>query len=148
VTDDASRELTRDGITKMRRVARGLAALKINFDRIWTSPCIRARRTADIISARFPESGPVQTLDALEHGGDFDQIFRVLAENASLDDVALVGHEPDLSELAGQMLTGTRGSIIQMKKGGVVCIEIEPANPPREARILWLLTPGQARALR
>jgi phosphohistidine phosphatase len=147
VTDDGSRELTRDGITKMRRVVRGLASLKIQFDHIWTSPYVRARQTADIVLAQFPQSGSVRKVRALEPGGDFNQIFSLLAENASLENVALVGHEPDLSELAGQMLTGTRSSIIELKKGGVACMEIEQFREPYNARLLWLLTPGQLRAL-
>jgi phosphohistidine phosphatase len=146
VVDDASRELTKQGITRMQRAVRGLTALKIDLDQIWTSPYPRARQTAEILAQAFPRCGSVRTLPSLAPGGDFDLIVRTLAESSPLDSVALVGHEPDLSELASRLL-GSHTPILQFKKGGMACIEIEELTAPYRGELCWLLTPRQLRAM-
>ena len=48
--DDSRRPLTAGGIAKMKKTARGLARLDIRLDVILTSPLVRTRQTADIVS--------------------------------------------------------------------------------------------------
>jgi phosphohistidine phosphatase len=146
VADDASRELTKQGITRMRRAVRGLSPLKIDLNQIWASPYLRALQTAEILAQAFPRCGSVRTLPALAPGGDFDSIVRALAEDPSLDNLALVGHEPDLGELAARLL-GSQTPILQFKKGGMACIEIEELDAPYRGELCWLLTPRQLRAM-
>src|SRR5262245_25003779 len=50
VTDDALRPLTEDGLRKTRSAAEGLKRMEIAFDRIFTSPWLRAVQTASILS--------------------------------------------------------------------------------------------------
>lgn len=147
VTDDASRELTREGITKWRRSVRGLAKLEIELDRIFTSPFLRARQTAEILAESLPRAGAVRTSRALAPGGAADQVLATLARHGTLQNVAAVGHEPDLSLLAGRLLTGHDGSLLRLKKGGVACIELENLDPLVPGELLWLLTPRQLRAM-
>ena len=47
---DAERPLTPKGIKKTRKAAKGLATLRPSIDRVFTSPLLRARQTADIVS--------------------------------------------------------------------------------------------------
>ncbi|MBI4581513.1 MAG: phosphohistidine phosphatase SixA [Planctomycetes bacterium] len=147
VVDDASRELTREGIAKMRQQARGLAKLKIDLARIWTSPYARARQTADILADEFGITGSVRVLPALAPGGSFDAILEELAANASLNEAALVGHEPDLSTTIARLLTGMTRSILQLKKGGTACVRIDDFASPCRGDLCWLLTPRQLRSL-
>src|SRR5258706_7668086 len=49
--DDAKRPLTDEGISRMRKVTRGLAELGVSLDLILTSPLVRARQTAEILAA-------------------------------------------------------------------------------------------------
>ena len=51
ITQDSQRPLTNKGIKRIRRAARGLRRLGIDFDIILTSPILRARQTADIVAA-------------------------------------------------------------------------------------------------
>ena len=44
--DDTKRPLTDEGMSRMRKAARGLARLGVSFDAILTSPLTRARQTA------------------------------------------------------------------------------------------------------
>ena len=59
--------------------------------------------------------------------------------------LALVGHEPDLGELAARLL-GARGSV-QFKKGAICAIDVDGATPGGPGTLRWLLTPKALRAL-
>jgi phosphohistidine phosphatase len=155
VVDDASRELTREGITRMREQARGLARLKIAPRHIWTSPYKRAKQTAEIVAKGLGLTHAVKVLPALAPGGDFEQVMDYLtthdakpqAATTTSDEIALVGHEPDLSEMITRLLTGMDNSIVQLKKGGAACVELEDMHTPYRGQLIWLLTPRLLRAL-
>jgi phosphohistidine phosphatase len=146
IVDDASRELTPQGASRMRRAVRGLVKLKISPERIWSSAYIRCRQTADILAQAFPDAGAVRTLRGLAPGGSLGQVVAILSENTSLREVALVGHEPDLGELASRLL-GLSTPVLRFKKGGVACIQIEQFASPPAGELCWLLTPRQLRAM-
>ena len=48
--EDDARPLTPEGRTRTREAARGIRALKLGIDGIWTSPLPRARETAEILA--------------------------------------------------------------------------------------------------
>ena len=50
---DSERRLTSEGARKMRRIAEGLKDAGLGFDLILSSPCVRARQTAEIVAAVF-----------------------------------------------------------------------------------------------
>src|SRR5262245_54615467 len=122
--DDDARELTPVGIKKMRRNAAALARLRVRSDEIWTSPLVRATQTAEILAEALRPAGGVHVVTELAPGGDFDRLLHRLQLHAEHEAVALVGHEPDLGQLVGMLLTGQRRPIVRFKKGGVACIEI------------------------
>lgn len=147
IIDDAARELTADGAKKTRRAVRGLVRLGVDLQRIWSSPLVRARQTAEILAEAFPDAGAVRSLRALAPEGDFDRILAALSKSESLKEAALVGHEPDLGELASLLLTGRRVPFLEFRKGGVACIDLESSEQPGRGRLEWLLTPRQLRLL-
>lgn len=147
VVDDAARELTREGIAKMRRQVRGLAKLKVHLDRLYTSPLVRARQTADIVADELGMTGNIRTMPALGPVGNFDRMIEQLAAHPSLQDVGLVGHRPSLMEMATRLISGLGTPVLQMKKGGVACVEVADLHAPVRGELLWLLTPKQLRGL-
>ncbi len=144
--DDASRALTEKGIDKMRRNVRGLDRLGVCLDEIWSSPLLRAHQTADLLAESANFQGQVRTLPCLAPGGDYAQVLRELQQSGDRPAIALVGHEPDLGELLGVLLTGRPTSFITFKKGGVACVEIEKLIHPLKGELRWLLTPKLLRA--
>jgi phosphohistidine phosphatase len=142
---DAARKLTPAGRSKMRRIARGLRRLQVSVDTLFTSPMVRAAETAAILVAdhgRLPEP---KTLDALATGTPSLESIRALAREAKRGDLMIVGHEPGLSGIAAALLTGSAdGMAIELKKGGVIALELD-RMAPRRATLLWMSTP---RALR
>jgi len=121
--DDSKRPLTGEGISRMRKAARGLERLGVVLDVVLTSPLVRARQTADIVAAVFAPRPPIVSLDSLAPGGTFQSVVADLDKHARRTRIALVGHEPGIGELASR-LTASRQPLA-FKKGAVCRIDVE-----------------------
>jgi len=144
---DQDRALTADGKKKMKRAARGLATLGVLPERIVTSPLVRARQTADIVAEAFP-GVPIDLCETLAPGVDERALTRVLNQRYAGLSVALVGHEPDLSELLSYWLTGSRHAFeTRFKKGAVACIAVDDLPPTGKAVLEWFMTAAQLGAV-
>jgi len=143
---DAARRLTAEGRTKMRAAVRGMQALAVRIEALLTSPYARAAETAGIVAAGYGAPLTPQTFPALEAGVPPVETLRALRPFARRDHVMIVGHEPGLSEFASLVLTGSaHGMAIDLKKGGLIAIELARVAPPGGAVLRWLATPRQLR---
>lgn len=109
---DFERKLTDKGRRQSIDAGAALAALGVELDICLTSPRVRARETAELACESLDVDVAVE--DRLT-GGEFDP--RELA--AGLDNVLLVGHNPDFADAIEEM-TGAR---VDMKKGGLAAVE-------------------------
>ena len=134
---DKERRLTDTGKREMRRGAEGLAALVDEIPLILTSPLIRAVQTAELLQATFPKA-ELKRHAFLAPGSDPAALFKSIAKHPG--PVALVGHEPDLSQWAGYVCTGASRSVVRMKKGSVCRLDMPAQALAGEACIAWLLT--------
>jgi phosphohistidine phosphatase len=137
--DDAKRPLTSDGVSRMRKNARGLARLGVKFDIILTSPLVRARQTADILADAFESRPQIVTSDALAPGASYDSLLADLAKHARKTRIGLVGHEPGIGELAAR-LAGARRPF-EFKKGAVCQIDVDSVPPAGPGMLRLFLTP-------
>ena len=64
------------------------------------------------------------------------------------DRTACVGHEPNLSSLAGYLLTGRDRSFLELRKGGAVLLDFPGRIVAGGAILQWHLAPGMLRELR
>jgi phosphohistidine phosphatase len=144
---DAERDLAPKGIEKLRRNARALEQLGVEISEIWSSPLLRARQTADLLAEELGVSEPVRVVEYLQPEGEFEPLKEELQHHLEQPGIALVGHEPDLGELATYLLTGVRSSSFRFKKGGIACIEVYDIRPPVSCQLRWLLTPKQMGAI-
>ena len=140
--DDSQRGLTDKGAKKMRQIAKGLRELGVEFDYILTSPYIRAEQTAEILGDVLKMKKRIVTSENLAPTGSPDQLLAEINEKYSVNSLAIVGHEPYLSNLVG-LLTAD-GSPIEMtfKKGSVCYLTTDDLHHTRKANLEWLLTPG------
>lgn len=144
--DDSLRPLTADGTKKMRQVVQGLRALDLSIEVVMTSPLVRAAATADLIARGLAPKPQVVSCDALEPGHDPAEVAQALAAIEAAH-VALVGHEPDLGELAA-WLVGAKQPL-PFKKGGGCQIDVSVWPPAAgSGTLVWLATPKMLRALR
>lgn len=143
--DDTKRPLTTQGIARLRREADGLVQLDVVFDIILSSPLVRARQTADVIASTLPGRPGVVAVDALAPGASHAAIVDELAKHARRSRIALVGHEPDLGELAARLI-GARQPI-ELKKGSVCRIDVQSLPPAGPGRLRWLASPRMLRKI-
>jgi phosphohistidine phosphatase len=144
--DDRKRPLTTEGVARFKRVVDGLKGLGVTLDLVLTSPLVRAHHTAELLVAGIGGKPRLEVLDALAPGGRMVQVLDALAKQSKrARHLALVGHEPDLGELAARLLRA-RGTI-EFKKGAVCCIELDGAMPTGPGTLRWLLPPRALRKL-
>jgi phosphohistidine phosphatase len=136
--DDSKRPLTPDGISKFRKVARGLVALDAAIDCILTSPLVRARQTADILAQALPGKPRVVETAALVPGTDFRELAAELENHTRCSGIALVGHEPGVGEIAARLI-GLRHAL-RFKKGAVCRIDVGTLPPAGPGQLRWFAT--------
>ena len=143
--DDRLRPLTPEGRKEMQRVVTGLARVAPTIDLLATSSLARAAETAEIVAQAYDSKAVV--LGALAPDRDPEEVVRWLEKQPPDHTVGLVGHEPHLSTLVGYLLTGTRASFIDLKKGGACMLDLPGAPQPGKGNLKWLLTPRELRRL-
>ena len=143
--DDTKRPLTTRGINRFKDGLGGLKWLEVSIDEIFSSPLVRAKQTADLLSAGVPGTPPVKLLDALAPGHTPAVVMAQLAKAAKRQRIALVGHEPDLGELAAHLVGASRPLVF--KKGGMCRIDVGGLGPKRTGSLVWFVTPKVLRKL-
>src|SRR4051812_49275144 len=77
---------------------------------IATSPLVRCRQTADILLEHLPHKAELVELDALRPGSNLDELI-AWTNQQSAEEVAWVGHAPDVSDLAAALIGDGTASI-------------------------------------
>ena len=80
--------------------------------------------------------------ESLAPPGNFDKLMGEIQDTYNVTSLALVGHEPMLSEFISLLAFGSPGLAVTMKKGGVCCLSANALGKDRRASIEWLLTPA------
>ena len=145
--DDAERPLTPKGEERFRRVARGILRLVPEVGAVLSSPFVRAWRTAEILE-QAGWSAPV-CCEELEPDYPPHKVLSTLTRCCDgLESVAIVGHRPSLHELGSHLLTGEADSIrLQIKKGGMACVQFDGTPEAGTGSLRWLLTPRALQAI-
>jgi phosphohistidine phosphatase len=118
---DADRPLTRDGIKRMEHEAGGIARLSLDLRLIVTSPLLRAKQTASIVADELRMRDELVVDDRLANGFNAEGCRAILADHADADSVLLVGHEPTMSAVIGELIGGAS---VELKKGGLAGVEL------------------------
>lgn len=145
--DDKHRPLTPAGEKRFRRAARGLKGLVPSVSVVLSSPWARAWHTAELLEKEAKWPAPV-ACEALESGRSPAEVLQALQPFKGSTAVVLVGHEPNMHELASYLLTADTGHAqLEFRKGGVAHLNLGDGSPrPGAARLAWLLTPKVLRA--
>lgn len=138
--DDALRPLTEEGLRRLERMAHGIRLLGLEAEAVVSSPLERARQTAEVVRGAFGVREPVRYSAGLAPGGSPARLWAdvdVAAGRAGT--VVLVGHEPDLSALLGE-LVGAPGARFEFRKGGLAEVLLDDL-PPRATGVLQAFVP-------
>lgn len=145
--NDDDRPLTVEGQAEHRAVTRAAKKMGVKFDFLVTSPLKRARETAEIVAAAYRWPEEPQVAAELGHGYSVDAVVKLLAKFPPSGRVALVGHEPDFSELATALIGGKSGLGLAIKKSGIVGVRFDGPAEVGAGTLLYLLKPSQLRRI-
>jgi phosphohistidine phosphatase len=143
--DDDKRPLSLEGTARMRKAANGLARMGVTLDAVLTSPLVRARQTAEIVAGAFGSRPPVIVAESLAPDGTYAAVLADVEKQTRRRRLALVGHEPDLGDLAAK-LAGLQQPL-PFKKGAVCRIDLDGMPPAHPGTIAWFVTPAILRLL-
>jgi phosphohistidine phosphatase len=141
---DEKRALDKEGIEQCGYVGRALTALDVQVDVIVSSPLKRASQTASLVGNELGYEAKIQIDSGLRPQASLADFRRLLEKYSRQEAIMVVGHNPNLSQFLGALISesGCEASL-DLKKGAVAKVEMR-----RSSGILqWCLTPRILRAL-
>jgi len=139
---DRDRPLTDKGREKTERVAEKIREIGVKFDLILTSPLLRAKQTAQIL-LELGLTNLVEEFIPLSPGGNLQEFLQTWSESdygKTEGEIALVGHQPDLTDWAEQLIWGEIKEKLILKKAGIIGLSVPPIASPLGHSQLFLLT--------
>ena len=140
---DAKRGLVKEGKEQCMLMARVLSALKAPIDVIVSSPLKRALQTAQFVGTEIGYEARVEISSALSPEASFTEFQEMLAEYAGHESILAVGHNPNMFQFLGRLITGNGGAAIRMRKASIARVDLD-RHPPR---LQWLIDPRTVRNL-
>ena len=137
-SDDDLRPLTAKGRKRFAKVAKQLAKIGLVPTRIATSPLVRCHETAEILVKQLPYHTELVESDALRPGSNLDALL-AWSNEGEAEELAWVGHAPDVSDLAAALIGGQAAGI-PFGKGAAAAIEFEGKIEPGAGELTWLAT--------
>lgn len=139
--NDCHRALTKKSLKRFQKACNGIQYLVKDLDFIFSSEYLRSRQTADILSRQYHIQ--YQQSDRLNPDIPVERILDVLTSIDEEKVVALVGHNPSISQLIDYLVCGECYNLISLKKGSVCLVDYEFG----QGKILWSLTQSQLESL-
>jgi phosphohistidine phosphatase len=137
--DDALRPLTSEGRERFARMVQTLIARGFSPQIIASSPLVRCRQTAEVVAEEVQGKPEIVLRDELAPGSDLAAILKWTFKQAPREEIAWVGHMPDVSYLAGALI-GETGGGIDFGKGAVAAIRFDDLPQLGQGELRWLVT--------
>jgi len=115
------------------------------IDLIVSSPYVRAMQTAEIIFQAYKKV-PILESSELVPSSPPSAFAQWLEKQIKMEtSIVVVGHEPHLSTFATWTLSGATTSFMELKKSGMLCLEVESLSEvsQKSAELNWLIQPKQ-----
>jgi phosphohistidine phosphatase len=139
---DSERALTVTGEQEVEKIAEALQELGVTFDFVATSPLKRAYQTAEVVARALKvKKGRMEGWSELKPEGKRPELYRRLSQFKQGSSILVVGHEPYLSTMIGEIVFGNSAGNIILKKSGLARIGITSFRPNIKGELRWLLTP-------
>jgi len=141
---DEKRALDKEGIEQCGYIGRALAALDVQVETVVSSPLKRCTQTASLVGNELGYEGKLQINDWLRPEASLADFRKLLEKYARQEAIMVVGHNPNLSQFLGSLISdsGCEASL-ELKKGGVAKVELRRAS----GTLQWCVTPKLLRTL-
>jgi phosphohistidine phosphatase len=141
--NDIDRDLTRKGERQAKRVGRWLDQHLGDGTRIWSSPAIRAQRTATALGRPFKVREELHPLAAA------DDVLALVgwSEQRGLpqrNPLLVIGHQPWIGDVASRLLGCQAGTGMIMRKGAVWWLRARANDATAHATLYATLPPDLA----
>jgi len=133
----------KEGKDQCMLMARVLSTLGAQIDVIVSSPLKRALQTAQFVGTELGYEAKVEISAALAPAADYPAFQGLLAKYANREGVLVVGHNPNIFQFLGRLVTGNGGANIRLRKGAIARVDVD-RHPPQ---LQWLIDPRMARVL-
>jgi len=141
---DEKRALDQEGIEQCGYIGRALAALQVQVDTIVTSPLKRCTQTAALVGNELGYEGKLLMEAGLRPEAGLAEFRKLLDKYARQEAIMVVGHNPNLSQFLGAIISdsGCEASL-ELKKGSVAKVDMRRTS----GTLQWCLTPKILRIL-
>jgi phosphohistidine phosphatase len=141
---DEKRALDKEGIEQCGYIGRALAALDVQVDSIVSSPLKRCTQTASLVGNELGYEGKLQLDNGLRPQAGLPDFRKLLEKFVRQEAILVVGHNPNLSQFLGSIISdpGCEASI-ELKKGAVAKVEMRRTS----GTLQWCVTPKVLRTL-
>ena len=135
---DAERPLSDKGRNQAARLGRMLASIDDRPDVFITSPKVRAVQTAEGVATAM--GGKVKIVQDPRLGGPLDlaTVDAIVRDAGDTERPCLVGHDPDFSELLGELI-GL--GMLSMRKGAYARVDVGHPYGTGRGQLRYLLPP-------
>ncbi len=141
---DEKRALDKEGIDQCGYVGRALAALDVQVDAVISSPLKRSTQTAALVGNEMGYEGKLYIDAALRPEATFADFRKLLDKYARVEAIMVVGHNPNLSEFLGRIVSAAGCEAeLELRKGAVAKVELQRTS----GSLQWCLTPKVLRTL-
>ena len=141
---DEKRGLDNAGIEQCGYIGRALAALGVEVEIIVSSPLKRSTQTAALVGNEMGHEGKLVIEKGLRPQATFSDFQKMLEKYARRDSVLLVGHNPNLREFLGRVISSSGcEAVVELKKGTVAKVEMRRSS----GSLSWCITPRVLRTL-
>lgn len=140
---DRKRGLDKEGKQQCVLVANYLNATRIHFDVIVSSPLKRSLQTASLVATETGSEAHVEIDEALSPAGTFSAFEELLRRHAGVENVLVVGHNPNLSHFLGALICAPHCANVRLRKASLARLDATR----RPAQLLALVDPRALRQL-
>lgn len=141
---DEKRGLDKAGIEQCGYIGRALSALGVQVEVIISSPLKRSTQTAALVGNEMGHEGKLVLEAALRPEASFADFQKLLQKYARQDSVMVVGHNPNLREFLGRVISDSGcEATIELKKGALAKVEMRRNS----GSLSWCITPRILRTL-
>jgi phosphohistidine phosphatase len=137
--DDSKRPLTNHGRKRFDRLVKQLTNGELAPQVIGTSPYLRCRQTAELLADRLVEPADLQVIPRFSPGADVTDLTS-WCSTLTAEQMAYVGHAPDVDQIASALM-GSRNGAIHFTKGAIAAVEFDEKIAPGQGVLRWMATP-------
>ena len=120
---DKKRSLDKEGKQQCLLIGSYLNALRVSVDVIVSSPLKRALQTASLVGTELGYESTIQISDALAPASTTDSFQKLVNSLQAYENVLVVGHNPNLAQFLGSMVTTGGKPNLRLRKGSIARVD-------------------------